>query len=136
MQEQEKMGIRVLKKWISTLDSRTRDSHQALDGQIAEVDRLFNSPLGEILFPGDPDANPANVYNCRCCLGYKYPGFLTTNNTRRDNETDEVIEYQTYREWREGRPTKWDRAPDRGEREPGALGTGSCEKLVYKWRNR
>jgi SPP1 gp7 family putative phage head morphogenesis protein len=96
------MGLHVKKEWIATLDSRTRDSHQHLDGQTAEVDEPFSSILGDIMFPGDPDAEPANVWNCRCSLGSVYVDFESDGNgKRRDQETGEEIEDMTYDEWKE-----------------------------------
>ena len=59
-----KMGINVKKVWVATKDSRTRDAHQKLDGKTADWDEPFLSELGEIRYPGDPRAKPANVYNC------------------------------------------------------------------------
>ena len=49
-----------------------------LDGQLADVDKPFESELGDIMFPGDPEAHPANVYNCRCTVAAKVLGFEKT----------------------------------------------------------
>ena len=35
--------------------------------------------LGEIMFPGAPEAHPANVYNCRCTTAAKVLGFEKPN---------------------------------------------------------
>lgn len=75
MKETEAMGVRVLKKWLAVHDHRTRDSHAHLDGTTAKPDESFMSDLGPIKFPGDPDADPANTYNCRCTLTFVYPDF-------------------------------------------------------------
>ena len=64
----QEMGIQLEKEWMATLDKRTRHAHAALDGQHVPVDEPFKSVLGPIMYPGDPDARPANVYNCRCTL--------------------------------------------------------------------
>jgi len=64
MHQAQKLGINVKKRWLATLDSHTRDSHRDLDGQVQDVDDPFESPLGKIMFPGDPAASPANVWNC------------------------------------------------------------------------
>lgn len=71
----EKDGILLKREWISAIDSRTRHAHALLNGQFAEVDKPFHSELGDIMFPGDPHAAPANVYNCRCTLAAKVIGF-------------------------------------------------------------
>ena len=68
-------GIILNREWIATNDGRTRHSHRLLDGQIAEVDKPFKSELGDIMYPGDPEADPANVYNCRCTIAAKVIGF-------------------------------------------------------------
>ena len=68
-------GIILKREWISTNDGRTRHSHRLLDGQIAEVDKPFKSELGDIMYPGDPEADPSNVYNCRCTIAAKVMGF-------------------------------------------------------------
>jgi SPP1 gp7 family putative phage head morphogenesis protein len=77
------MGIKVKKKWIAILDSRTRDAHADLDGQVQEVNKPFDSTLGDIMYPGDPAAHPGNVYNCRCALGWVYDEYPEQYSQRR-----------------------------------------------------
>lgn len=91
-------GVAVRKMWIATLDHRTRDAHRELDGQVADIDQPFTVYGQTIRFPGDPQAPPALTYNCRCTLGFVYPGYPGLG-TRRDNVTGETIPYMTYREW-------------------------------------
>lgn len=76
-------GVLANKVWIAAHDSRTREAHLALDGTEAEVDDPFVNEFGEIMYPGDPDAEPANVYCCRCTLIYRITGF-------RNPETGEI----------------------------------------------
>lgn len=71
----EDMGIRIVKIWMATNDERTREEHLELDGQEREIDEPFENSLGEIMYPGDPDADPANVYNCRCTMVTRVLGF-------------------------------------------------------------
>lgn len=61
-------GIIMVKKWISAHDSRTRDWHRDLDGVEKPIDEPFENEFGEIMYPGDPSAHGANVYNCRCTI--------------------------------------------------------------------
>ena len=68
-------GVLSSKIWIATHDSRTREAHEELDHTEEDVDTPFENSLGYIMYPGDPDADPANTYNCRCTLGYKVIGF-------------------------------------------------------------
>jgi len=80
----EQMGIKLKKQWLATLDNRTRHAHAALDGQTAETDKPFHSELGDIMYPGDPGAAPANVYNCRCTLIADLADVDTSDALRRD----------------------------------------------------
>ena len=100
LHEAQDMGIKVQKQWLATLDNRTRDAHAMLDGQIKDIDEPFDSELGEIMYPGDPSADPANVYNCRCTLVYIYPEYQDRGAQRRDNETGGIIDNMTYQEWK------------------------------------
>ena len=68
-------GVIMRKLWIATTDSRTRDWHRDLDDKEADIDEPFHNDFGDIMFPGDPTAAGANVYNCRCALGYRVVGF-------------------------------------------------------------
>ena len=76
-------GVEMQKVWRAASDSRTRDSHAALDGAIADIDDEFDNGL---MYPGDPDGEPSEVYNCRCTLVYKVVGFkrLEVEQQRRD----------------------------------------------------
>lgn len=56
-------GADVVKQWDAALDSRTRDSHRHVDGEIRELDEKFSNGL---MFPGDPNGGAAEVVNCRC----------------------------------------------------------------------
>lgn len=112
LKQAEKEGIKSKKKWLATLDDKTRDAHAGLDGQTAELDKPFHADLGkgkngDIMFPGDPNADPANVYNCRCTLVYELEGhplkgqrrayYYDKNGIRRSELIDGDI---TYSEWK------------------------------------
>lgn len=107
MHNQQQMGIRVQKMWIATLDNKTRDAHADLDGQIVDVDKPFtvsvNGQTMEIMYPGDPSADPSLVYNCRCTLGYVYPDSPMVMPERRDQMTGETIANMSYSEWRDSK---------------------------------
>lgn len=65
---------RLIKKWIPTYDGRLREAHASIprmnpDG-VGFTD-AFQSPLGPIRFPGDPQGVAANVINCRCSTFYR-----------------------------------------------------------------
>ena len=101
MRESVSMGIDVKKKWLATLDKKTRDTHRDLDGKEQDVDKPFLIGEKKIYYPGDPKAPAELVYNCRCTLTYSYPKYKSMQDAgkRRDQETGAVIPNTTYREW-------------------------------------
>ena len=78
MKKMQDNGIALQKEWLATMDDKTRDSHAELNGQKANIDEPFHSSLGDIMYPGDPNAEPSNYYNCRCTLLYDIQGFEST----------------------------------------------------------
>ena len=94
-----KMGIQTQKQWLATLDGRTRHAHRELDGQTVDYDKPFDSELGKIMYPGDPEADPGNIYNCRCTLIASIKGFerdLSDTSMRRNEKLGDM----TYDEWK------------------------------------
>lgn len=89
--EAQKKGVVIHKIWMATEDGRTREAHVILDGQEREIDEPFDSELGKIMYPGDPDADPSNVYNCRCTMVTKVLGFESSRQTQ--DETDSFVKY-------------------------------------------
>lgn len=100
LNEAQDMGIRVRKVWSAILDERTRPAHQDLDGQVRDVNEPFDSILGHIMYPGDPSADPANTWNCRCALTYEYTDYPNQGMTRYDQMAGESIDYMAYKEWK------------------------------------
>ena len=115
MEDAEDMGIKLKKKWVATLDNRTRDAHQDLDGQTVDVGDPFEVDWDgahyELDYPGDPNGEPEMVYNCRCTMIEIYEG-IDRKTTRRayydedDEEYEEgkrksyTVENMTYNEWK------------------------------------
>ena len=89
----QEMGVKMQKEWMSTLDTRTRDSHRLLDGEKVGVDDEFSNGCK---FPGDPDAKAGEVYNCRCTLIAAIDGLDYENVTRNSK-----LGTMTYDEWKE-----------------------------------
>lgn len=52
--------------WLATLDSRTRPSHVAADGQRVPVKDPFIVGGVSLMSPGSPDGPAQEVINCRC----------------------------------------------------------------------
>jgi Arc/MetJ-type ribon-helix-helix transcriptional regulator len=70
MQGARKHSFKVRKVWIAADDKRTRDSHNALDDQVRELEEPFFN-YEPIMQPGDPKASPANTINCRCAVAFE-----------------------------------------------------------------
>lgn len=71
-------GIILKKEWLSSAQpGRTRDWHlpSAFSSLTVDIEKPFSNDLGLIMYPGDPGAHPANVYNCRCSMKAKVMGF-------------------------------------------------------------
>ena len=75
MRRAENMGIVLKRIWMSAEDGRVRSAHRELNGEMRDMDKPFVNAIGSIMYPGDPNAHPANVYNCRCTLGTEIIGF-------------------------------------------------------------
>ena len=118
MHRAQGMGINVRKKWMATLDARTRDSHQHMDGKTVDVDDKFPNGL---MYPGDPSGPAAEVYNCRCTLVYVYPDYPTSPGERLDNITGEHVRGDmTYAEWAGTQPkAQPEKKPEEKRKKPG-----------------
>ena len=83
-------GIKVQKEWMVTRDERTRESHAQLNGVRVDVNEKFPNGL---MYPADPDGEPAEVYNCRCKVVAYFP------NHSKDRGTEKSVE--SYNKWLE-----------------------------------
>lgn len=103
LREAQDMGIQVRKVWLATLDERTREEHADLDGQERDIDKPFETSGYTIDYPGDPDAAPEMVFNCRCTLIYSYPRHRSDPSPRYDQQDGEVIDDTNYARWWESK---------------------------------
>ena len=71
----------VEKYWIATGDDRTRETHREADGQVRAFADPFSIGGSEMLYPHDPAGPAKEVVNCRCVLGYLYPGMARPDGT-------------------------------------------------------
>ena len=60
-------GADVVKQWDSTIDSRTRKNHAKLDGQIKEIEDLFEINNHSAMYPHDFGIAEEDI-NCRCVI--------------------------------------------------------------------
>ncbi len=94
--EAKKKGIDIQKRWLATLDKKTRHDHRELDGQTVEVDEKFSirghNAEGPRLF-----GVASEDVNCRCTTIEVIDGI--SPELRKDNESKEMIKYKNYDEW-------------------------------------
>lgn len=100
----EGMGIELVKVWLATPDSRVRDSHARLDGEERKTDDEFSNGCR---YPGDPNGDPAEVWNCRCTLISQVKGTPRINVTdlsqRHSGLSRDYVggENMTYQDWKD-----------------------------------
>jgi SPP1 gp7 family putative phage head morphogenesis protein len=101
------MGIEMRQVWDATLDSRTRDSHRAMDGKAAENVGTQDNPHYQWFMPGvgwvdGPGLTgvAAEDINCRCRVISEVKDFEPQFRISRNAEgRNEISPYQTYEEW-------------------------------------
>ena len=142
----EKMGIKLKKQWLATLDNKTRHAHAMLDGQQADIDKPFKVDGYEIMFPGDTSAPGYLVYNCRCTTTAVVEGVDPSTAQRRARNADtgqtEVISNMSYAEWagwkkdtkQVASAAKSDIIKAKPEIKPVTLSLSNLEELE-KWQN-
>lgn len=60
-------GADIVKQWDAALDSKTRENHGLLDGQIRELDEPFEVGGMRVMFPSSFGIAKEDI-NCRCAL--------------------------------------------------------------------
>ena len=91
------LGCLVTDYWMAVHDNRTRSSHRHMDGQQRGEDGYFSNGCR---FPGDPEGDPAEVYNCRCgIVGVPVGLEETMGITARPDIID-----MSYEEWLDAKP--------------------------------
>lgn len=63
----------VTQTWRSAGDNRVRESHMKLNGQERPIGGTWEGDYGTLRYPGDPDAPPAEIIQCRCILVRRIP---------------------------------------------------------------
>lgn len=95
-------GADVVKQWDSTLDSNTRESHQALDGQIRELDEPFTYAGKSAMYPGG-FGDASEDCNCRCVVLQRTRWAVESEDIYQkwNNETGGLIETTGYTDFKE-----------------------------------
>ena len=90
LDEAEVMGVNMVRKWLSALDTATRDMHQSMDGREADITDgdsvTWLLPDGAVGYPGNTGVAHHDI-NCRCDEDGIVEGFEP--QTRRAKYTDE-----------------------------------------------
>lgn len=103
------MGIKgIRKQWVATLDERTRQSHRELDGQTVAWNEEFHSPMGsKMMFPGDKNGKPGDIYNCRCTIiTVEKSGIVVDEEFATTTEDGRQISGMNYKEWEKWKKQK------------------------------
>lgn len=102
------LGADVVKQWDATLDSRTRDSHRKLDGEVVAVNEKFSNGM---LYPSDPNGTAGEVINCRCCLLQRAKWGLTdeefTKQVRGANGKSELHHFESIADYNNFKKEFW-----------------------------
>lgn len=89
----EKMGLKLSKKWISTADSRTRESHLKMMNETVGLSEKFSNGLD---FPGGIGGRASEVINCRCTHVVEFNGVKKGAN---ELKLEEDLKNMAYKEW-------------------------------------
>ena len=99
-------GADIVKQWDSTLDSRTRESHQKLDGEVVGVDEKFSNGL---LYPGDSNGVASEVVNCRCALLQRAKWALSDEEfTKMNGKTNELQHFESVDDYNKFKKIFWE----------------------------
>lgn len=101
MEDAVAMGVNLKKRWLSTLDSRTRHTHQGLDGQTIEVHERFISPSGYMALEPRMFGIASEDINCRCTTIAIFEGLEPTTRMARavDYKMGNIVPYKNYEDW-------------------------------------
>lgn len=106
MQLAQAKGINLKKKWVSTLDRKTRRQHQQLDGKTVGLEEPFKNNGASAMYPGSfTGRNSAGQnINCRCTYISVIEGYEPNVRAERgDDGKTRVTTYKTYEEWKEAK---------------------------------
>lgn len=67
-------STQIKRRWRTARNERVRPHHRAIPGMNPDgvgLDESFQTPLGPLRYPRDPQGAPENVINCQCILVYR-----------------------------------------------------------------
>lgn len=104
----EKISIETKKQWVSAKDSRVRDNHRHLDGEIIGIDESFTSRSGATALAPRQFGIPSEDINCRCTAihaffdetGNRIGGNQMRARNNGDKNIGTIVPYQKYQDWK------------------------------------
>ena len=117
-------GADVVKQWDATLDGATRESHQAVDGEVRELDKPFSNGL---MFPGDSSGGAAEVVNCRCALLQRAKWGLDDGFTKMNNESGELVDFSDISDYDKFKEAYWGKAKEIEQKQSVLKADHNCE---------
>lgn len=94
------LGVDMKKRWLSTLDGKTRRDHRELDGQTVEIEEDFHINGHKAKQPRMFGIAKEDVH-CRCTSINIVNGIAP--ELRKDNETKSITKYKNYNDWLENK---------------------------------
>lgn len=95
----EEQKIKIRKKWLATLDGKTRASHRDMDGELADEEGIFTFPDGlTCLGPGLTGVGAEDI-GCRCTDITEIEDI--PQKFRHDNIDKKPIKWTNYEDWYE-----------------------------------
>lgn len=70
-EQMKALNVATIKEWIATNDSRTRESHEEVDGEEIDGDAKFIVGGFPMDHPHDLNGPPSETINCRCTLAWE-----------------------------------------------------------------
>ncbi len=64
-------GVQVRKRWLTAGDERVRDEHADMNGEVVEMNELFEFSDYSLAYPGDRNGPAKGVIMCRCFVNYE-----------------------------------------------------------------
>lgn len=102
MQDARDKGVIMKKRWLSTLDSKTRKTHQHLDGQTVGIDEYFISKSGSKAQAPKKFGDSKEDMGCRCTTIAIFDGLEPEVRRARDTQNQgEIIKYTNFKEWKQ-----------------------------------
>lgn len=99
MLKQKEAGMNIKKRWSSTLDNRTRETHNKLEGQTKDIEEYFEVDGLKTLYPGGFWIAKEDI-NCRCTMLIIADKHTDIKMSKYDNENKNIMSAKDYKEYK------------------------------------